>query len=89
MIDKKEISIVIADDHPMLLKGLHEELIANGYTVVGEASNGMKALELVLIHKPKVALLDIDMPLLTGFELINTVLRRNLLFCRFTGRRNM
>ncbi|MEL6811536.1 MAG: response regulator transcription factor [Bacteroidota bacterium] len=72
MTEKKEISIVIADDHPMLLKGLHEELIASGYNVVGEAANGMKALELVLVHKPMVALLDIDMPLLTGFELIKT-----------------
>src|SRR5690606_8569661 len=70
MIDKKNISTVIADDHPMILKGLNDELTANNYNVVGQAANGMQALELILIHNPIIALLDIDMPLLTGFEVI-------------------
>lgn len=70
MIIKKNISIVIADDHPMILKGLKEELVASNYNVVGEAVNGMQALELVLTLKPTIALLDIDMPVLTGFEVI-------------------
>ena len=67
-MQKKEISVIIADDHPLLLKGLKEELIANGYDVVGQAANGMNALELVLRFRPTIALLDIDMPFLTGFE---------------------
>ena len=70
MIDKKNVSTVIADDHPMILKGLYDELTANNYNVVGQATNGMKALELILTHNPTIALLDIDMPLLTGFEVI-------------------
>lgn len=70
MITKKEISVVIADDHPMILKGLKDELIANHYNVLGDATNGMQALELILTLKPKIALLDIDMPILTGFEVI-------------------
>jgi len=70
MINKKNISIVIADDHPMILKGLHDELIANNYNIVGQAANGMQALELILTYNPIIALLDIDMPLLTGFEVI-------------------
>ncbi|MDC8002161.1 response regulator transcription factor [Aequorivita todarodis] len=70
MIDKKNISTVIADDHPMILKGLHDELAANNYNVVGQATTGMQALELILTHNPIIALLDIDMPLLTGFEVI-------------------
>src|SRR5690606_38959430 len=68
MIDKKNISTVIADDHPMILKGLNDELTANNYNVVGQAANGMQALELILIHNPIIALLDIDMPLLTRIE---------------------
>ncbi|WP_435578275.1 response regulator [Gilvibacter sp.] len=67
---KKDISIVIADDHPMLLNGLFQELEANGYQVTGRADNGMRALELILLNKPSVALLDIDMPMLTGFEVV-------------------
>lgn len=70
MIDKSKISIVIADDHPMILRGLNEELQSNGYTVVGKANNGMQALEMILTNNPKIALLDIDMPILTGFEVI-------------------
>ncbi|SRX52345.1 response regulator transcription factor [Aequorivita sp. CIP111184] len=70
MIEKKDISIVIADDHPMILRGLNEELMTNEYNVVGQAVNGMQALELLLTLKPDVALLDIDMPLLTGFEVV-------------------
>lgn len=70
MIEKKNISIVIADDHPMILKGLHDELVAYEYNVVGQAVNGMQALELILTKQPTLALLDIDMPLLTGFEVI-------------------
>lgn len=70
MIDKRNISIVIADDHPMILKGLNDELKTNDYNIVGKAINGMQALELILTEKPTIALLDIDMPLLTGFEVI-------------------
>lgn len=70
MIEKKNISIVIADDHPMILKGLNEELTTNNYNVVGQAINGKEALDLILENSPTIALLDIDMPLLTGFDVI-------------------
>lgn len=70
MLDKKNISIVIADDHPMILKGLHDELMGNNYNIVAKAANGMEALEAILTHNPTIALLDIDMPFLTGFEVI-------------------
>jgi DNA-binding NarL/FixJ family response regulator len=72
MISKHNISIVIADDHPLLLKGLFEELVSAGYQVKDKASQGMEALEFILRHNPSVALLDIDMPLLTGFDVIKT-----------------
>ncbi|MEO1030191.1 MAG: response regulator transcription factor [Bacteroidota bacterium] len=67
-INKKDISIVIADDHPMLLRGLFEQLAENGYNIVGQADNGMKALELILTLEPALVLLDIEMPLLNAFE---------------------
>ncbi|MBK5212644.1 MAG: response regulator transcription factor [Flavobacteriaceae bacterium] len=70
MIDKKNVSIVIADDHPMILKGLNDELKTNSYNVVGQAESGIEALELILAHTPTLALLDIDMPGFTGFEVI-------------------
>jgi len=74
----KNISIVIADDHPVMLKGLYDELTENGYSVVGKAINGMQALELILTLQPTIALLDIDMPLLTGFEVIKMAKEKNV-----------
>lgn len=66
----KNLKIIVADDHPMLLKGLTEELIANLYNVIGTAENGALALELITKLNPDIAILDIEMPLLTGFEVI-------------------
>ncbi|NKI31954.1 response regulator [Croceivirga thetidis] len=71
-MNKSEITLITADDHPMLLKGLSDELQLNGYTVLGQAGNGAQALELILFHKPILAFLDIDMPILNGFEVIRT-----------------
>lgn len=72
MINKVSTSIVVADDHPVLLKGLVDELLANGYNVIGNAINGTQALEQVLSLNPTIALLDIDMPILSGFEVVKT-----------------
>ncbi|RNC85010.1 MAG: DNA-binding response regulator [Winogradskyella sp.] len=69
-MSKEDIKIVTADDHPMLLKGLNDELEKNGYTIIGQASNGIQALELILKLNPTIAFLDIDMPMLNGFEVI-------------------
>lgn len=78
MLSKKDITIVVADDHPMLLKGLYEELTINQYNVVGQANNGLQALELILKEKPKLAFLDIDMPFLTGLEVIKTAKEKQI-----------
>ena len=72
MINKGSTSIMVADDHPVLLKGLTEELSTNGYNVIGSANNGAQALEQVLSLHPTIALLDIDMPMLSGFEVVKT-----------------
>ncbi len=64
------ISIIVADDHPLLLKGLVDELNEQGFNVLEGVSNGAKALEMIVLKKPTVAILDISMPLLTGFEVI-------------------
>lgn len=66
----KAISILLTDDHPILLKGLHQEFINHGYTQVYTANNGMEALNFIVKNEPKIAILDIEMPILTGFEVI-------------------
>ena len=66
---KQQVHIVIADDHPAFRDGIKRllETVAD-YKVVGEASDGAQALELVHEHKPDVLLLDSAMPKHPGFE---------------------
>ncbi|TXD51040.1 MULTISPECIES: response regulator [unclassified Polaribacter] len=65
-----DITILVADDHPMLLKGLRDELLGLKYNVLEGATNGAQALEMIVSKKPTIAILDINMPFLTGFEVI-------------------
>ena len=63
------IRVVLADDHAVVRKGIREFLEAEGnIVVVAEASDGAQAVELVAEHLPDVAVLDIQMPGVTGIE---------------------
>lgn len=62
-------TIIIADDHPLILKGLQDFLTEKGHDVIAGASDGKEALKLILKHEPDVAVLDIRMPFLTGLEI--------------------
>lgn len=70
VMNKSKVSIVIADDHPIMLNGLGVELRQANYNVVGTAENGAKALELIASLQPMIAILDIEMPLLNGYEVV-------------------
>jgi DNA-binding NarL/FixJ family response regulator len=72
-----EIHIIIADDHPLLRAGLRQVIESDSrLKVVAEASDGAAALEQITAHKPAVAVLDIEMPQLTGFELLRELRAR-------------
>ena len=62
-------SIIIADDHPLLLKGLQDFLIEKEHTIIGSATNGKDAYKLILKLEPDIAILDIRMPFMTGIEI--------------------
>ncbi len=64
------IDIVIADDHPIFLDGLRHIIESSDYKVAAEAKNGRDAVELIEKHKPRVAVLDIEMPYLDGLEIL-------------------
>lgn len=66
----QDITILVADDHPILLNGLVDELKKNNYNIVETAINGAQALEKIIDLKPSIALLDVEMPILSGFEVI-------------------
>ena len=63
---------LIVDDEPVARKVLREELeILDSVEVVGEADNGEVALRAIASIKPDVAFLDIQMPVMGGFELLD------------------
>ena len=65
-----KLSIVIADDHPLFRVGLRETIESEpGFKVVGEASDGEQALEMISEMHPAIAILDVSMPKLDGLAL--------------------
>lgn len=62
-------TIIIADDHPLVLKGLQDFLVEKEFNVLASAKNGKEALALIKAHTPDIAILDIKMPFLTGLEI--------------------
>ena len=60
--------IVVAEDEAIIRMDLVEMLTESGYQVVGQASNGLEAIELVKERKPDLAILDVKMPLLDGIS---------------------
>lgn len=74
-----ETRIVIADDHPIFRQGLRQVIEAHpGLKVVAEAADGEAALAEAKAHRPEVAILDLDMPKLDGFELVQALRRERL-----------
>lgn len=71
-------TIIIADDHPLLLKGLQDFITEKGYNIVGSATNGQQAYNLIVKHSPEIAVLDIEMPGLTGLEIAQQCLKNQL-----------
>ena len=71
-------SIIIADDHPLVLKGLYDFLIEKNHNVVGSATNGKEAYELIIKHNPDIAILDIRMPYKSGIEITEACISNNI-----------
>ena len=71
-------SIFIADDHPILIKGLNDLLLEKGYNIIGSSTNGQAALNFIYKNVPDIAILDVEMPLKTGIEIAKECLKKNL-----------
>ncbi|HPE82261.1 MAG TPA: response regulator transcription factor [Aequorivita sp.] len=68
-MSKTTPSIIIADDHPLLLKGLSDFLVEKGYNLVGSGKDGREAYNLITKKTPDIAILDIQMPYMSGLEI--------------------
>lgn len=64
----RDLKIIIADDDSTTCSVLRLLLREHGFSVLGEAHDGEKAVELCLLHRPDIAFLDIDMPKLSGHD---------------------
>jgi two-component system, NarL family, response regulator DegU len=72
-------SIVIADDHPVFRKGLRGIIESSPkFHVIGEAEDGETALALIREHQPNIAVLDIEMPKMTGLDVARVVKNETL-----------
>ena len=71
-----EIRVVLADDHPVVRAGLAALLGSlQGIEVVGVASDGREAVREVVLQRPNVAVLDLQMPGQDGFAAIREIAR--------------
>lgn len=72
--DNECVEILIADDHPVYRSGLRTLLQENGsVSVVGEARTGDEALAMTRQLRPRVALMDINLPDMSGIDVTRTM----------------
>ena len=70
MAESQATTVVLADDHHIVREGFAALCQANGMRVLGQCSEGLAALEMILSLKPDFAILDLNMPGMTGVEVI-------------------
>ncbi len=69
MANKNIIRVILADDHDLVRRGIRRILEKNSnICVVGEASTGLQALQLVQELQPDILLLDMEMPDIKGIQ---------------------
>ena len=66
-------NILICDDAAFMRMMIKDILTKNGYTVIGEAENGAKAVEKYAELKPDLVLMDITMPEMDGIQALKNI----------------
>ena len=73
------ITTIIIDDEPKGRLALRQKLsiYCSNVQVMAEAANGKEALVLIQKHQPQLIFLDIEMPVMNGFEMLNAISEKN------------
>lgn len=73
----RQISLIVVDDHALFRAGLTSLLQEmDEFKIVGEASNGVEALKIIQEKHPDVVLLDVNMPMMSGVEVVENLQKR-------------
>ena len=73
------IKVMLADDHILMREGIRQLLEFDGsIDVVAEANDGEECIEKLLLAKPQILLLDINMPKKNGIEVLEEIKRKNI-----------
>ena len=76
---KDKIELLIADDHPIFRAGLQQLLErTRDYTIIGAAGDGITALQIIEERKPHIAIIDVNMPYLSGLEVARAIRTKKL-----------
>lgn len=70
MPESLEATVVLADDHNIVREGFAALLAKEGLRIVGQCADGTAAVEMITALKPDFALLDMNMPGMTGVEAV-------------------
>jgi DNA-binding NarL/FixJ family response regulator len=72
-MEAQATTAILADDHAIVREGIASLCAAHGLTILGQCSEGTTALEMIRELKPDFAILDLNMPGLSGVEVIRKV----------------
>lgn len=68
------IKVMLADDHVLMREGIRQLLEFDGtISVIAEANNGVECMEQLLSIHPDILLLDINMPVMNGIEVLQEI----------------
>jgi len=67
------IRILLVDDHALVRQGLRSLLVQEGFSVVGEAADGLEAMEKIRALSPEIVVMDISMPAQSGLNVAREV----------------
>ncbi|MFA6979447.1 MAG: response regulator transcription factor [Ignavibacteriaceae bacterium] len=71
---KKLTKLIIADDHPLFRKGLVDLISTiSQFSICGQADDGIEAIDLIKKNNPDIAILDINMPGMNGFDVAKKI----------------